>query len=164
MIKDECENEKLSKELYNYIKKNHKDQIINVFNQDNIIEISPEFLGFLNIYYYLAKIIPINFTVIDFGCGYNAQSFYFINHKKYIGVDFWPNTVRFQAPNTEFHEMLIDEYIHANKTKFIPEQTFAICSYVPNWRTNNKKLVKETFANIFTFYPSIENIQLAKGI
>lgn len=153
-------NEELSLELYNYILNNHRNQIEDVFGQSNIVEISPDFLGFIEIYNNLSKIIPKEFIIIDFGCGYNAQSFYFKEHKKYIGIDFWPNLIRFQAPNTELVIDSIKNYIEHNT--FDIENTFAICSYVPNWECKNRELIRLTFDNCFTFYPPRQNICLKK--
>jgi hypothetical protein len=143
--------EEINLELFNYIKEHHPEQIEEVFKQDEV-EILPDFLGFIATYYYLSKIIPLHFTVIDFGCGYNAQSFYFKNHKHYIGVDGWPGIKRFQAPGTDFYECHISEFIKNNK--FDVDSVFAICSYVPDWNYRNRELVKENFSNVFIFYPS----------
>ena len=146
--------EEINIELYEYIEKHHPDQIENVFNQD-MVEILPDFLGFIDIYYNLSKIIPCHYTVIDFGCGYNAQSFYFMNHKRYIGIDIWPNIIRFQAPGTEFYESHIEDYIDYIVTnKFDIKSIFAICSYVPDSKGHIKQLIKENFDNLFIFYPS----------
>jgi len=149
--------EEINLELFTYIQDNYPEQIENVFNQDQI-EILPDFLGFITTYYHLSKIIPLEFTVIDFGCGYNAQSFYFMNHKKYIGVDVWPNIIRFQAPGTEFYESYIDDFISNNK--FDIDSTFAICSYVPDRNNKNKNLIKETFNNVYIFYPYDNKIKI----
>ena len=143
-----------SLELFNYILTNYPDQITKVFGQDNIVDIEPEFLGFIDIYYNLSQIIDKNYTVIDFGCGYNAQSFYFMEYKKYIGIDYWPDLVRFKAPGTEFHNMDINYYITNNINKFDINGTFAICSYVPNL---DYDLIKHTFKNMFIFYPTAPN-------
>jgi len=48
---------------------------------------------------HLAALIPLHFTVVDLGCAYAAQSYYFRRHWKYIGVDGWAKD-RIAAPNT----------------------------------------------------------------
>ena len=53
-----------------------KEQIDKVFNQ-KLCDIDEEFLGFLNQYKALSSLIPKHFTVIDLGCAYNPQCFYF---------------------------------------------------------------------------------------
>lgn len=50
-------------------------------------ELSYDFLGFVDIYKHLSKIIPKDKIVIDFGCYLAAQSYFFTEHKGYIGVD-----------------------------------------------------------------------------
>ena len=81
-----------------------------------------------------------------------------MNHKKYIGVDVWPNIIRFQAPGTEFYESYIDDFISNNK--FDIDSTFAICSYVPDRNNKNKNLIKETFNNVYIFYPYDNKIKI----
>lgn len=127
-------------------------QVERVFGQD-MVDISPEFLGFVGVYKNLAQIIPAHFTVIDFGCAYNAQSFYFMGHKRFIGVDNFPGQERFVAPMTEFFEMSISDFIDTRMDEFNIKETFAICSYVPPWGADNMKLVRDNFINVFTFYP-----------
>lgn len=136
-------------ELYNILP---KDQIKRVFAQRNA-DLEPNFLGFVSIYKRLSEIIPIHFTVVDLGCGYNAQSFYFIKHKKYIAVDNFPNMECFISPNCVFYKSSIEEYLDKHLLDLDIEETFAICSYVPPWGGDNNKLVRTNFKNIFTYYP-----------
>ena len=142
--------EKESIALYNLIPKKEIDR---VFNENDMIDICPSFLGFIAIYKYLSIIIPRHFTVIDFGCAYNAQSYLFTEHTKYIGVDNFPDRQRFVAPGTEFYDISIEDYIKRYRGELYLEETFAICSYVPPWGADNMKLVRENFINVFTYYP-----------
>jgi len=80
--KPEYINNKLNSILF----KQYHEQYQRVFDQAEC-DIEPEFLGFITTYYYLSYLIPKHFTIIDFGCAYAPQAYYFINHKKYIGVD-----------------------------------------------------------------------------
>lgn len=118
-------------------------------------DIDPSFLGFVGIYKNLSEMIPEHFTVIDFGCCYAPQCHFFTNHKKYIGVDFLTKE-RFSTTNTEHFEMSIAEFISTQfcKMNIDINQCFAICSYVPPWGGDNMKFVRDTFINVFTFYPS----------
>ena len=50
-------------------------------------EIYPEFSCFADTYYHLSQIIPKDWVVIDFGAAYNAQSYFFTGHKKFIAVN-----------------------------------------------------------------------------
>ena len=62
-------------EITNYvlslIPKEEKDR---VFKQE-YCDIGTEFIGFMDTYYYLSKIIPKEYTVYDFGCAYNPQCY-----------------------------------------------------------------------------------------
>lgn len=128
------------------------EQIQKVFNQD-YCDIDCHFLGFTETYEKLSQIIPKDFTVIDLGCSYNAQSFYFIHHYRYIAVDI-NHIERFCAPNCIIFEKSIEEFIREDLDQFSLDKVFAICNYVPRWRNDNNKLVRENFRNIFTFYPA----------
>lgn len=129
------------------------DQIDRVLGQE-ICDIAPEFLGFTDIYLALASIIPKHWTVIDLGCAYAPQAIIFRDHKAYIGVDAGGGE-RFHAPNTTHHTMTIADFIAEHGTSFDQDRTFAICSYVPPWfGSNNLKLARESFKNVFTYYPA----------
>jgi len=132
-----------------------EDQMERVFSQD-MCDIDCEFLGFTKVYMALASIIPLHWTVIDLGCAYAPQAFIFQNHKAYIGVDGSP-CERFTAPNTTHYECSAGKFIRNHAHEFDKEQTFAICSYVPNWFAENAiELTRQNFKNVFTFYPSGE--------
>lgn len=128
-----------------------KDQIERVLNQE-MCDIDLEFLGFTDIYYHLSQIIPKHFTVVDLGCAYNAQCFYFTDHKKYIAVDVTMNEV-FKSDNCILVNRSIQAFIKFNNGRLNLDETFAICSYVPPWYNDNTKLVRETFKNCFVYYP-----------
>ena len=123
-------------------------QIKEVFSQDRC-DIDGEFLGFTDIYENLSKIIPKYMTVIDFGCAYAPQAYYFTKHFKYIGVDSEPMT-QFSTHNSEFFIMSIQNFI--KNEKYIKEISFAICSYVPDF--DAQELVRNTFPNTFVYYPT----------
>ena len=128
-----------------------QDQIEKVFGQDEC-DIDYQFLGFTYVYKALSLIIPKHFTVVDLGCAYNPQCFYFTEHKRYVAVD-QGNMVRFQAPNCDLYTMTIQEFIEKHLHEFDLKETFAICSYVPDWYGENRKAVREAFENVFTYYP-----------
>lgn len=50
-------------------------------------DIGWEFLGFMDDYMNLAKIISKDLVVVDVGCAYGFQHIVFKNHKGYIGID-----------------------------------------------------------------------------
>lgn len=148
-----------TEEISLYIAQNviPKEQLERVFSQEyTTAEICPSFLGFLNTYYHLSQIIPLYYTIYDFGCAYNAQSFLFKNHKKYIAVnptdETFPQEAVFQPSNCEFYAMTTGEFLK----KYPPtdKHTFAICNYVPDWfDESSRELVKKYFQNCYTFYP-----------
>lgn len=72
----------LNKYLLQVIPQTEQDR---VFNQDKC-DIDHNFLGFIDTYYHLSRIIPEDYTIIDFGAAYNAQSYFFVNHSRYIAV------------------------------------------------------------------------------
>jgi len=110
-------------------------------------DIDYSFLGFVDTYYYLSKIIPKYWTVIDFGCAWNTQAYFFRKHKAYIAVD---NGVseRFCFENTTIFKGSIASYLKQNPPS---REIFAICNYVPS---NDTKLVREYYSNCYIFYPS----------
>ena len=110
-------------------------------------------------YYMLSKMIPKDWTVIDFGCAYNPQSYLFQNHARHIAIEpEWKDSdfhfEHFRAPRTEIMFATGQDFIN----DFLPHmnldinKTFAICNYVPSGACN--LMVRETFANCFTFYPA----------
>lgn len=126
-------------------------QINAVVYQDSS-EYDGEFAGFIDTYEALSKIIPTNFTVIDFGCYLAAQCWFFRNHKRYIGVD-TSGLRRFRCRNTTHAVMSIQKWIEKYAARQA-ESTFAICNYVPD--TKAVQLVRTTFENVFCFYPAPE--------
>ena len=129
-----------------------KDQIERVMKSD-YCDIDPEFLGFVGIYERLADIVPLDWTVVDLGCAYAPQAFFFENHAGYIGVDLSGHE-RFSARNTRHVSMAIADFLR-DEAKSLPQMTtFAICSYVPPWGADNATLARTFFQNVFTFYPA----------
>lgn len=128
-----------------------EDQIARVLNQD-MCDIAPEFLGFTDIYFALATIIPKFWTIVDLGCAYAPQAFIFKDHRAYVGVDSGTRE-RFSTPNTVHHSATIEDFIAEHLASFDQDTTFAICSYVPPWHGDNQRMVREAFRNVFAYYP-----------
>lgn len=116
-------------------------------------DIGYEFLGFTEIYFALASIIPSYWTIVDLGCAYAPQAFIFKDHKAYIGVDRGDGE-RFTAPNTTHYRLSIGEFIAQHGAALEQDSTFAICSYVPPWGEDGVELARRFFKNVFTYYPS----------
>jgi len=117
-------------------------------------DIEPVFMGFVNTYRHLAELIPKDWTVIDLGCAYNPQCFYFTEHKLYVAVDnFNEMTEMFQAPNTVIYRESINDFVSGHLKDFNLDETFAILNYVPCWGMESNKIVRESFKNLYVYYP-----------
>lgn len=115
-------------------------------------DIGPDFLGFMDVYYHLACVIPPHWTIIDLGCAYSPQAFLFTSHRAFVGVDIG-NLIRFSAPNTCHYSMRISEFLDTHGSEFDPHETFAICSYCPMWGATDTAQLRAFFPNLFVYYP-----------
>lgn len=140
-------------ELINYtlslIPKEEKDR---VFKQE-FCGIDSSFIGFIETYFYLSKIIPKDYTVYDFGAGYNPQCYFFTEHRKYIAIS--PLEIdgkeMFKAPNCDIHRCTTGYFLGSLYSPV--EKEFAIVNNVPDWYHEYPiDLVKEYFNNCYTFY------------
>ena len=136
--------QKINNKLASQLKKKYPQMFKEVLEQKNC-DIDETFLGFVDTYYYLSKIIPKDWTVVDFGCAFAAQAYYFIRHKAFIGVDIG-NKKRFHFKNTEFYEGTIADSL---KQKPFTKKVFAICNNVPSLETT---LVRNYYPNCYIFY------------
>lgn len=141
------------KELIEYtlslIPKEEKDR---VFGQETC-GIDSGFIGFIDTYYYLSKIIPKSYTVYDFGCGYNPQCYFFQEHEKYIAINPLELDAQeiFQSPNCEVYRCTTGYFLGSLHKPV--QREFAIVNNVPSWyKENSAELVKDFFFNVFTFY------------
>ena len=129
------------------------DEYHEVMSQD-MCELDSEFLGFVDVYKNLSRIIPKGSIVIDFGCYLAAQSYFFARHKMYIGVDV-VSMRRFTPPNSVHYTMSIQNFIQIEVPKLFEEydelKLCAICSYVPDFQAT--EMVRKTFPNEFCYYP-----------
>lgn len=113
-------------------------------------------------YYYLSRMIPKDWAVIDVGASYAAQSYLFQHHAKYVAVepfhldgDGW-HFEHFKADGTERYEVTAGKFIKdiLHTLNLDPRKTFAIANYLPNWYGENPaELVRQTFVNCYTYYP-----------
>lgn len=129
------------------------DEYHEVMSQD-MCELDSEFLGFVDVYKNLSRIIPKGSIVIDFGCYLAAQSYFFARHKMYIGVDV-VSMRRFTPPNSVHYTMSIQNFTQIEVPKLFEEydelKLCAICSYVPDFQAT--EMVRKTFPNVFCYYP-----------
>jgi len=112
-------------------------------------------------YYYLSRMIPKEWTVIDVGASYGAQSYLFKDHARYIAVepfrssDDW-HFEDFKADGTERYQTTAGKFIKDVLPTLNLDlgKTFAICNYVPEWFGENPmELVRQTFHNCYVYYP-----------
>lgn len=103
------------------------------------------FLGFLQVYHLGLQMLSTKARILDFGCGWAAQSYMFGDFEEYIGIE--PNikpNLRFAVSNTKHIQQTAQEFIKQNK-KDDTLSSFAFCSYVPD--TIAQKLIAETYPN-----------------
>ena len=121
-------------------------QIKPILEAADYCDIDGTFMGFMDVYKALSEIIPKHWTIVDFGCSYAPQCYYFRNHKGYIGVDS-STPKRFEAKNTSHLYGTIQDFINTD----VDSPIFAICSYVPHFHA--AELVRKNFKNCFVYYP-----------
>lgn len=141
-------NEELSRYLWDIIPKEQQERVF--LNSNARAELSNDFAGFVSTYWHLAKILPKDLTIYDFGCGYNAQSYFFTEFEGYIAVDPCCVDEVFQPDNCDVFAMTAREFV----TKFnIAHNSFAIVNYVPQWSEDVIDLIHDYFPHCYTFYP-----------
>ncbi|MBQ9407432.1 MAG: hypothetical protein IJU37_11940 [Desulfovibrio sp.] len=116
-----------------------------LYQQD--CDIDKSFVGFIETYKRLAKLIPKTWIVVDLGCAYAPQCAYFRKHKAYIGVD-WGDHFRFFTPNTHHVQQSIEDWI-AQNAQSMPRTTFAIANY----SLKDSSIVRHAFEHCYTFFP-----------
>lgn len=112
-------------------------------------------------YYYLSRMIPKEWTVIDVGASYGAQSYLFQDHARYIAVEPFESSddwhfEDFKADGTERYQMTAGKFVKdvLPTLNLDLKKTFAICNYVPEWFGENPmELVRQTFHNCYVYYP-----------
>lgn len=153
MSDSDIEYEKICDDLWGNIQSDNNllAQANRIFNAPDS-DLDRSFLGFVGVYYYLSKIIPKGRCIYDLGCCNAFQSWFFKDHKKYVGVDaFTEDELFFKMPNSEFHHTTTKEFLDGLE----PENPhFAICNYVPPWcGHDSNELVRAKFDYVFVYYP-----------
>ncbi len=118
-------------------------------------ELDYTFLGFEDVYKAVTLFVPKIKVIIDLGCGYAFQSWYFRDYKKYIGVD---NGVcladTLETENSEFYFTSIQNFVENvfQQLGYSTDEVFAICSYVPD--INAREMVRNFFPYCLVYYPT----------
>lgn len=130
-----------------------KKEIDRVFAGTASAELSRDFLCFELPYKVASQIVPKSWTILDLGCGYAAQAYYFTSHKKYIAVDEIKSdrVIRFQTDNMELHLTSIQDFVRENIKDLDLYHTFAICSAVPD--NEAQGLAIREFPHHYVWYP-----------
>ena len=136
------------------------DEFARVMNSDASAEIDCNNMTCgCGTYYYLSRMIPKHWTVIDIGCAYNPQSYLFQSHARHIAVEpVWLDKdfhfEYFKAPNTELLFMNGQTFIKDKlpKLDLNLKTTFCIVNFVPSDEVC--QMARNIFPNIFTFYPA----------
>lgn len=163
MITEKKEIKRYEKLVKDLLLKIPKEQIKEVFEQE-YCDIDYDFIGFIETYFHLSKIIPKHFDVIDLGCAYNPQCYYFTKHKSYTGVDLGILPVyqpcekkiefkQFKSLNCKLIHKHINTFLEEDAENYEKNTTFVICNY----STQNQKIlekISKIFKNIYMFYPS----------
>lgn len=163
IIKEEREYDVLLKEIFAHA---DKEELKRVFSY-GYCELDCGFLGFLENYSDLRYKVPKDFTIIDFGCYQAIQSYYFKDHKKYIGVDNGLDIEYCLRQNNA--EYYYDEIKHFIKEEILKlnldlNKVFAISSYVPSDECMD--LIAETFPYhrvCYVGYKTRENLPEQRG-
>lgn len=138
-------------------------QIIPIEKLDEVFQTSKtvsaecdySFLGFEEVYKAVTLFVPKNKVIIDLGCAYAFQSWYFKDYKKYIGVDCGVKSEDvFRTDNSEFYRMTIQDFCRKSfpKLGYSLDDVFAICSYVPDDDARN--LARIHFPHCLVYYPT----------
>lgn len=129
-----------------------KDQQEEIFSQ-YLCDIDEECLGTIDIYLYLCRFIPFSWKIVDLGCSFAPQCFFFQKHAQYIGVDIFPGK-RFFAENTTHLTLSIEDFLKS-KEYFSLElgKTFAITAYVPIIDDDLCRSIREAFPNSLSYSP-----------
>lgn len=135
-----------------------KEELDRVFrdSESASAEMDCTFLCFEDEYEYVLENTKPSDIIIDLGCAYNPQCWYFKDYDRYIAVDL-PifDDVRFDSGNVEFYIMSIQKFIKEElpKLNLNLDKVVAICNAVPDEEA--RKMVAETFPKHFVAYPGM---------
>ena len=140
-------------ELYEIIP---KDKIKHIFDTSEtaLAACGFTFLGFEEIYKAVTLFVPKDKIIVDLGCSYAFQAWYFRDYKRYIGVDCGiRDGVVLETDNSDFYFTTIQDFIKniLPNLGYELEEIFAICSYVPDKEA--RQMVRETFPFCLVYYP-----------
>lgn len=144
-------------ELFSLIPRDKLDYLFR--HSEAFAELDFTFFCFEEIYREVLHSVPKDMVILDLGCAYATQSYFFRDHAKYIGVEpFKDNDSVIHTENSEFFFTTIQDFI----SRILPSlgldlnQVFAVCSYVPDFAASD--LVMQTFPHHRVFYPGATDV------
>ena len=87
-----------------------KAEVERVFSGTAGAELDYTFLAFEEVYRGVPNFVPKTKTIIDLGCAYAPQAYYFTEYLGYIGVDVSIPSIHFETPNMALYEMSIQNF------------------------------------------------------
>lgn len=141
-------------ELYRLIPKEKIDRIFSE-SKTASAELDYTFLCFEDVYKAVTLFVPKNKVVIDLGCAYAFQSWYFKDYWGYIGITLHLSDKDvLKTDNATFYFTSIQNFI----TDIFPtlgigkDEVFAVCSYVPDEEA--QEMVRKFFPYCLVYYPT----------
>lgn len=137
-----------------------REKINKIFTTSQTVgaECDHTFLGFEEVYKSVTLFVPKDKIIIDFGCAYAFQSWYFRDYRKYIGVDNGSHDCLdvfkiLEISNSDFYYTSIQRFINEvfPQLGYRKEEVFAICSYVPDEEA--REMVRKCFSYCLVYYP-----------
>jgi len=112
------------------------------------------FVGFIEDYYYLSRIIPTEYFIIDVGCCTGVQHILFKNFKGYIGITEHPSGQKSFTNNAKFIEKVFSEAAKDIQDLCLNERTFGIANmsilYAPKDKVDRElKCFKNMFDRMY---------------
>lgn len=134
-----------------------REKIAHVFQTSKTagMECDCTFLGFEQIYKAVTMFVPRGKVIVDLGCVYAFQSWYFRDYRKYIGIDSGLSVKDvLQTENSEFYFVTIQHFIKNvfPALGYSLDNVFAVCSYVPDKYA--RKIVRDFFPHCLVYCPT----------
>ena len=160
---------RLEEEACDLFKQIPKEKLEKLFRESYASnEMDFTFLGFEDIYQKVKKLTTKDMIILDLGCAYATQCWYFKDYAAYIGVDIgtfmdsqslpYEEKLKgvLQTDNSTFYFEMIQSFIKETLPTLNLDlnKVFAVCSAVPDKEA--RQLVKHTFPNYLDWYPGEE--------
>ena len=87
-----------------------KEEIKKVFKGAAAAELDYTFLAFEEVYKSVLNFVPKGKTIIDLGCAYAPQAYYFTEYSQYIGVDVFVPDIHFTTANMTLYQMSAQQF------------------------------------------------------